>query len=232
MTLRGMIHGVFIDQDLSSGTEALKMNCAAWRADGLPAGDPDSSGFATATKGCVFVHGSLNQEALKFNSGDATVGGQPRDQWRTDTLATLTHEVQHERFETVIEPALPLPGAVTTPTCTRASVQSSLSEIVSIVSEFPLHFNEAQAEASPVGPSHTRLNNYFAGAVSNPSESFEGALTDMGCKCECAEIDSLVIQAVNSSTTGFTAPQKTAFRTEAQSRMPGPGRPLWPATPT
>jgi len=229
---RSLVHGIFIDVDLSSGTAAMVTDCADWAADALPSGDPDPSGFATATKDCVFVHGALNREAFAFNRGRATIGGQSRDAWRADALNTLIHETEHVRFETSIAPGLPSPGGISAPTCTQPAVEFALSEVVSIVSEFPLHFEDAAAEADPAGPAHARKNAYFTNAVTNPSESFSGALLSMGCSCECADVDKWVVQAVDAVTTGWTSAQKTEFRTEVQSQMLGPTRPIWPSAPT
>jgi hypothetical protein len=228
---RALIHGIFVDQDIPSGFAAFNQGCAAWRSEALPASDPDPDGMAGAAQRCVFVPGQLNQEALAFNNGAATVGGRPRDEWRTDTLVTLTHEVEHARFTQVTEPALPLPAGVTTPTCTRGAVFTDLTEIAAIVREFPLRFEEAQAEANPTGPAHQRLDRDLNFNVLTSGQSIQGALTNMGCVCECAEVDLLVSQAVTAVTASMTAPQRAALRAAFQSRLPGPGRPSWPATP-
>ncbi len=228
--LRAEVHGIFVDQDLSSGTEAMLAGCAAWRTLALPAADPDPDGFAAASKPCIFIHGILNQQGLKFNNGDATVGGRPREVWRDDTVVTMTHEVQHAVFDNTIAPALARPGAVTSATCTGAATQGKLSEIVAQVSEFPTRFTTAAAEADPTGPAHQRLDAYFVQVMSG-GESLPGALTALGCACDCPEIDALVVQAVNASTTAFTAAQKTELRTRLRGLMPGPARPIWPSTP-
>ncbi|HYE29047.1 MAG TPA: DUF4157 domain-containing protein [Allosphingosinicella sp.] len=228
---RALIHGIFVDQDIPSGFAAFNQGCADWRSEALPATDPDPDGMAGATQRCVFVPDRLNQEALAFNNGAATVGGRPRDDWRTDTLVTLTHEVEHARFSQVTEPALPLPAGVTTPTCTRAAVFSDLTEIAAIVREFPLRWDDAQRETNPTGPAHHRLDRDLNFNILTSSQSIQGALTNMGCVCECAEVDLLVSQAVTAVTASMTAPQRAALRSEFQSRLPGPGRPSWPATP-
>lgn len=99
-TRLGNIQGIFIDQDMSPGTGALTQNCAAWIANSLPAGAPTPPRMAGAVKDCTLVHGSLNQEALVFNTSTApTIGGRSRERWRIDTLQTLTHETEHPRFE-------------------------------------------------------------------------------------------------------------------------------------
>lgn len=227
-----LFHGIFIDADLGKNTGAMVTDCADWAADALPAGDPDPAGFATATNECVFVPGQLNREARDFNQGKKTVGGQPAKEWQVDTLSSLIHEAEHIRFDTTIEPGLSAPAGITTAACTKNAVAFSLSEIVSIMSQFPLNFDAAQAEASASGPAHRRLDSFLDDAVSDPRESLDGALTEMGCKCECNEVDLFIIQAADAVTTAWTAAQKSAFRTEIQARMLGPVRPIWPAAPT
>ncbi len=231
MARRGLVHGVFLDADMSRGTGAMATSCADWAADSLPAGDPDPAGFAGAAKPCVFVHGDLNQQALAFNQGAVTVGGRPRDEWRVDTLATLVHETEHVRFDDTLQPGLARPAGVSTPTCTKAAVHFPLSEIVSIASEFPLFHQAAQAEANPAGPAHVRLTNHLNNSVDNPLESFKGALEAMGCKCDCPEVALFVVQAIDATSTSWSAAEKTAFRTEIRARMSAPG-PVWPNAPT
>ena len=58
--------------------------------------------------------GAPNQQAFKFNT-DATattIGGQPREGWRVDTVQTLVHEIQHVLYDTSIS-GTPPPAGVT-----------------------------------------------------------------------------------------------------------------------
>jgi hypothetical protein len=168
------VHGIFIDADMSSGTAAFVDQCANMVP---PVAAP-------AGKKCVFVPGALNRQALQFRQGRPTVGGQPRADWQVETLQTLVHEIQHVSFEAA---GLGQPGGVAAAACNRADVEFELSELAAIISEFPVAFRAIPA-AAPVGhPARTRLTNWVANAVSNPSESIEGALTKMRCSCDCAE---------------------------------------------
>jgi hypothetical protein len=241
-SLLGLAHGIFIDADINAGeTAAYGFSCRSFllgppgRPDeaSLPSGDPDPDGFATATKPCIFVPGQLNREALSFNRGGARFSdGRSRAQWETDTEALLTHEATHVHFEENIEPVLPRPAGVTTASCTDDAVEGELSEIVSMLSEFPFYFDDAHTEASPTGPEHVRLEEYFDLIMDTSGESLPGALLAMGCACECAEIDTYVIDRVDTMTAGFTADQKSTLRTELRTRMPSGRRPSWPNTPT
>lgn len=227
-----LLHGIFIDADLSSGTAAMVADCDQWRDDSLPAGDPDPDGMATATKPCMLVPGILNRQALQFNNGGAQVSGQPRESWQRETLLTLVHEAEHVRFDDNVEPGLPVPAGVSSPSCTKSAVDDPLSEIVAVVSEFPILFDAAQTEFDSTGPLHQRLETYFDDAASQGGENFHGALLAMGCACDCAEVDAFVFQAVDAMTSSWDAAQKTAFRSGILSRIPGPVRPFWPGAPS
>ena len=229
--LRNQIHGVFIDADVSSGTAGYSWSCAAFLRTSLPAGDPDPHGFASATKDCVFVPPQKNREAYRFNQGDERVGGMSRERWERETNALMTHEATHALFGQVIEPAMPQPPGVTTATCTDDAVEGELSEIVAMIVEFPIFFEAAQAEADPDGPAHRRLERYFDHNTDRGGESWPGALEQMGCKCECDEVERYVVSRVDRITASFTDEQKTALKDELQARMPTGTRPSWPDTP-
>jgi len=65
--LLGLIHGIFIDQDMAADVDASTDSCSTLV--------PPITG---AVKPCVSVHGSLNQEALTFRTThDATSGACP-----------------------------------------------------------------------------------------------------------------------------------------------------------
>ncbi|MFO0699073.1 MAG: DUF4157 domain-containing protein [Nitrospira sp.] len=224
------IQGIFIDSDMSPGTGALTQDCAAWIADSLPAGTPTPPGMAGATKPCTFVHGNLNQEALIFNTrATPTIGGLSREQWRVDTLQILTHETEHPRFETATA-AAPLPPGVTTATCSRANVLRELSEIAAGLSEFKPLFRAVSGEADPAGPLHTRMNEWFHEVAITGGESFHGALTKMGCSCDCTEIDAHVRATFTEVTTsnGWTPMERLIFNLHMQSELPFGRRPSWP----
>lgn len=224
------IQGIFIDQDLSSGTGAMTQDCADWVADSLPVGSPTPPGMAGATDPCVFVHGRLNQEAFAFNrTTDPIVGGVPRNQWRVDTLQLLVHETEHPRFETATA-GRAQPTGVTTPTCTRANIESELSELAAVMSEFPTIFDAAAAESSPTGPFHTSLDTWFQQSVHSGGANIAAALLQMGCSCSCTEVDAFVVDTFNEVTSagGWSAAQKTFFNAKMRTELAGPVRPIWP----
>ena len=225
------IQGIFIDADMSPGTGAITQKCADWAAASLPAGAPLPSRMAGATKECTFVHGNRNREALTFNTGKATrIGGLSREEWRIQTLQVLTHETEHPRFEAATAAAPARPPGVTSPTCTHANVLSEISEIAAGLSEFPAIFRPASAETSATGPLHRRMAGWFRDVAVRGGENFQGALTRMGCSCECSEVDEHVKATFSEVTTsnGWSAGEKTAFNTQMQVELPTGTRPSWP----
>jgi hypothetical protein len=208
--LRAQIHGIFIDADLSPGTEAMVTDCADWETIAMPAAC-HAPGLAGAAKPCVFVHGRLNQEAFAFNrSASATIGGQPREDWRISTLQTLIHEAQHVVFDTSARPE-PAGAAA----CPRASVAAEITELNAIMSEFPIVFRAIPAAP---GPARTRainrLDNWFNFKITNPSESLSGTLKAMRCQCDCAEVNAHVRDVFDLVTASWSVAEKDAFNIE------------------
>ncbi len=218
------IHGIFIDWDMSSGTEAFTESCTDWINEGLPPGTIPP-GMVGATKPCVFVHGILNQQALQFNHGASVIGGLSREEWRINTLQTLTHETQHVIFDTS---AHSTPPGITTTTCTRAAISFELSELSAQLSEFPFMFRAIPSGAPATDPSRVRLQNWFNNFVNNSSEGLKGILTSIGCKCECTEVDAFVTDTFNFTSTSWTAAEKSAFNAELQNPAWGV---IWPLIP-
>lgn len=224
------IHGVFIDADLSPGTGALTQNCADWANQSLPAGAPLPPQFAGATKDCTFVHGSLNREALAFNTTkNKTIGGLSREEWRIDTLQLLIHETEHPRFETATA-GRAAPAGVSSATCTRANIEPELSEIAAVISEFPTISRSADTEADPAGPIHRSMDNWFQQVIFNGGENIQGALLQIGCSCECPEVDAFVSDTFTevASSGGWTLAERNAFNTKVGTELAGPVRPIWP----
>lgn len=198
------VHGIFLDRDMSPGTGAMVMDCAAMV--------PPIPG---ATKPCVFVPPMLNREALRFRQGRAAVGGRPRAEWRIDTLQTLVHEIQHVRFDTA---GLPVPGGAAG--CPRASVDFELSELNAIISEFPPVFDAVPAGAPASDPARQRLDAWFQGAIQNPFEGIKGILDTMRCACDCGDVGAYIAQTVTFATSGWPAARRAALNAELR-------KPVW-----
>lgn len=201
------VHGIFIDMDMSRGTAAMISSCSSMV--------PPITG---AVKPCMFIQPHLNQQALAFNTtSDARIGGRSREDWRVSTLQLLTHEIQHVFFDPT---AIAVPAGIVSPTCTRANLESELTEINAQMMEFVIAFRAIPPGAGAAHPARRRLSNWFNTAITNPDESFSGAITAMGCNCECAEVNAFIVETFNFVSSTWTAAEKDAFNAEMR-------RPVW-----
>jgi hypothetical protein len=144
------------------------------------------------------------------------IGGAPREEWRTRTLATLTHELEHIVFDTSVHGT---PPGVSTPTCTRANISSELSELHAQMSEFPIMFRSIPAAAPPTHSSRLRMKAWFDNFVGGGGEDLRGIRTGIGCKCECAETDEFIKDTFNFASRTWTAEEKIFFNSEVKSRL-------------
>lgn len=206
--LRTQIHGIFVDQDMSPDAEAHTDPC-----------DEFVPKILGATKPCVFVHDTLNQEALTFNKTSAsTIRGVSREDWRVKTLQTLTHEIQHVTFDTAFDA-----GTVASPAgvaCSRTDLETELSELNAIMSEFPIAFRAIPPGASPADPAHARLDSWFSSNIVSPGESISGILTTMRCKCSCGDANKFIIDTFNFVSASWSLAEKAAFNSELR-------KPVW-----
>jgi hypothetical protein len=208
------IHGIFIDQDMDPQVIASVQSC-----------DSMVPPITGATKPCVFVHGNLNQEALKFNTDPSatTIGGVPREDWRINAVQTLIHEVQHVLYFNAVSPRA-RPAGVTS--CTRAAVDTELSELAAVISEFPTVFDAVPAGASSTHPAKVRLRDWFDHSITNPGESIRGALTVLRCKCSCPDADKFVAETFAFVSSSWSTAQKDAFHAELRRAAWGLSWPL------
>jgi len=189
------VHGIFIDQDMSSGTAAYVTDCTNIV--------PPIEG---ASKPCIFVPGYLNRQALIFNRTHRNrIGRESREEWLVSTLGTLTHEIQHVVFENTT------PQSLAGVECSRNDVQSELSELSAIMSEFPVVFRAVPTGVSSSHPARIRLRDWFEHAITNEYESISGALRAMKCACECADVDSYIRDTFNVTTRGWTEKEQNVF---------------------
>jgi hypothetical protein len=214
-TLLTHVRGIFIDQDLSSGTGALTENCSDWESEALPSGThlPRTSGATS----CIFIHGDLNQQALEFNNtNNPTIAGISREFWRIRTMTIFTHEVQHILFDTATHTA---PSGILSPNCDFNSVSHELSELNAIMSEFPTIFRAIPSGAAVTHPLNVVLDRWFDRSINNGSESIRGIITAMGCICECDEIKKWVEQTFNFVSSSWTTTEKNTFNVTMKSKF-------------
>jgi Domain of unknown function (DUF4157) len=218
--------GVFVDKAISKSVAAYVKKCTAFKPM-LP-GDR-----------CVFIPDRLEKQAARYNSGTKKIGGEDREEWFTDTLETVTHELEHVRFRKQFPKTEPRPEA-----CKFDDVSRELSELGANMSEFPVVF-QAQANKSW----HDRrvaMDSWFKYKITQPSkhgETIAGILKAIRCRCECQDVNAYLEKLVEFTTKSWTDVEKNTFHTELrdpkwkldwpiQTPLPPRDIPSWLLTPS
>jgi hypothetical protein len=172
----GFVAGVYVDKDMPASWAAVTRSCSAF----MPP-KPGSS--------CTFVPDVLEARAKLYQGGAKAVAGKSRQDWLSAALGTLTHETEHGRQNA----AAPRPDA---PGCKFADHRSNLSEMAAHLSEMHVYYRDALARSGP--GRYDRFYGRFAFWVTNGREDIAGIVKDMRCKCDCAAVDQLITQTVDS----------------------------------
>jgi len=207
----GFITGIFVNKDIPANWGAVTDDCANFMPP-LPGGK------------CTFVPDTLEAQGKQFQSGNKTVGAQPRQDWLTDTIGTLSHETEHARFDVAAPIAAPSPAA-----CKFADHESNLSEMAAQLSEMHVEFRAALARPSDKNR-YTHFHNKFNDWVKGGGEDISGIVKDLRCKCECADADYFITKTVES----VSANQKwdSYERTMIHNELRDPKWKLkWPVAP-
>ncbi len=195
------VTGLFVDKDIPDQYGAYTWDC------GL---------FTPPIKGggkCTFVPEGLEGEAKQFNdTPDATIGGLPRGDWRSQTLETLSHETGHARFDTGAKLKKPSAKA-----CSFDSVQSELSELAAIMSGYETFFYLLQNTMLSGADKEKRLHDQFKGYITDPRESISGTLHKLRCQCECSDADAYIQKTVDFVTGPWSQEAKDRFHLEMHS---------------
>jgi hypothetical protein len=189
--------GVFVDKAISKGVAAYVKKCTAFK----PVLEGDR---------CVFIPDRLEKQAARYNSGEKKIGGEDREQWFTDTLETVTHELEHVRFRKQFPKTAPRAEA-----CEFDDVSRELSELGAIMSEFPVVF-QAQANKS-WHDRRVELDSWFKYKLTQPSkhgETIAGILKAIRCRCECPDVNAYLERLVDFTTKSWTDLEKNTFHSE------------------
>jgi hypothetical protein len=211
-----LITGIFVDKDMPSAYGAYTSECSSF--------EPPRPGGGR----CTFVPDTLEVQARQYRGGAARVGGMTRAAWLTETLATLTHETEHARFDAAV---LPDPSA----SCKFADHESNLSEMAAQLSEMHVYYRAALTR--PEAGRFDAFKAKFAFWVANGSEDISGIVQDLRCKCACADADALIKKTVESVATnqGWDTNEATMIHRELQDskwKLHDGKTPLnWPVAP-
>jgi hypothetical protein len=189
--------GVFIDKAIPKRYAAYVQDCRAFKPK-LP-GDQ-----------CIFIPERLEKQAERYNSGEKKIDGKERQEWFSDALGTVTHELEHVRFEQEFPETKPRKEA-----CEFDDVSGELTELGAIMSEFPAFFR-AHADKSW----HDRrieMDEWFKRKVTQPSrhgERIAGILKAIRCRCECEDVNAYVKSVVDFTTESWTDVERNTFHEE------------------
>ena len=189
--------GVFVDKAISKSVAAYVKKCTAFK----PALEGDR---------CVFIPDRLEKQAARYNSGEKKIGGEDREEWFTDTLGTVTHELEHVRFRKQFPKTAPRPEA-----CEFDDVSRELSELGANMSEFPVVF-QAQANKS-WHDRRVELDKWFKYKITQPpkhGETIAGILKAIRCRCECQDVNAYLERLVEFTTKSWTEVEKNTFHEE------------------
>ena len=189
--------GVFVDKAIAKSVGAYVKKCTAFK----PALEGDR---------CVFIPDRLEKQAARYNNGEKKIGGEDREEWFTDTLGTVTHELEHIRFRKQFSKTAPIPGA-----CEFDDISRELSELGAIMSEFPVVF-QGQANKS-WHDRRVELDKWFKNNITQPSkhgETIAGILKAIRCRCECPDVNAYLTKLVDFTTESWTDVEKNTFHSE------------------
>jgi hypothetical protein len=189
--------GVFIDKAIPRRYAAYVQDCRAFKPK-LP-GDQ-----------CIFIPERLEKQSASYNSGEKKIGGKEREEWLTDALGTVTHELEHVRFEQDFPETKPRRQA-----CDFDDISGELTELAAIISEFPVffrsHANKSWKER------RVEMDQWFNHKITQPSrhgERIAGILKAIRCRCECRDVNAYLERLVEFTTASWTEVEKNTFHEE------------------
>ena len=189
--------GVFIDKAIPKRYAAYVEDCRAFKPK-LP-GDQ-----------CIFIPERLEKQAARYNSGEKKIDGHERQEWLTDALGTVTHELEHVRFEQDFPETKPRREA-----CDFDDISGELTELAAIMSEFPIFF---QSHASKSWKERRiEMDQWFKRKVTQPSrhgERIAGIIKAIRCRCECEDVNAYIKSVVDFTTKSWTDVERNTFHEE------------------
>jgi hypothetical protein len=206
----GFITGIFVDKDMPKEWGAFTTDCSSFMPP-LPGSK------------CTFVPDALKTEGESFQKGAKTVGGQPRKEWLTATIGTLTHETEHARFDVAAPIPEPSPTA-----CKFADLENNLSEMAADLSEMHVVYRDALTR--PQKDRFKHFHDMFNFWVKGGKEDISGTVKDLRCKCECGDADHYIIKTVESVSTSqkWDTNEQSMIHSELQQAKWGL---KWPVNP-
>jgi hypothetical protein len=170
----------------------------------------------------------LDKQAKEYNAGAPTIDGLSRYSWATSTLQTVRHEQAHVEF------------GRDTPAGSRDTLspdifEYELSELNSILSEFPILFRRTMSSPSSQ-PSKTEtieepktmaIRMWLDFQIFSPYEGIAGIVKKLKCTSSCADVEIAVSQVFDYQSKNWTEEEKQFYLqeiTEANIGWPAPAK--------
>jgi Domain of unknown function (DUF4157) len=184
-------------------------------AAGAQATDCAGHGPQKGKPACIDVPDNLEKEADLFdNTSGLMIGGLSREAWKTKALSTLVHETQHVDFDQTT------PIAAGRTTNFQNVFQYSpgiflyeLGEMNSLLSEFPVQYRGAMAEAKKSTEQKTAdiIRWVTEWAINNKQEDLRGMLKKLRCISPCDDVNKAVKDTFARQSTSWTKEQRDLF---------------------
>ncbi len=236
--LAKLVHGVFVDETISTQFGGGHVPCGPWARVAFPQGT-DMPKFASDRSGCVLVKASLEEQAKVYNQGgkppvykdgkpvnhqDGKPANYRRALWLDFfLLRVLTHETTHQRVndENIDYPSYK--------DCTQKTLDSDFGELAGIINEFP-SVNRLE------GDDRAKMLDFWFNTkvkvkTGVSAKTISGSIREIRCRCECTDAETLIKQAFRIAATNWTEDDKRAFHAEMKR---GKGKELdvyWPYDP-
>ena len=174
----------------------------------------------TGKRTCIEVPNSLELQAADYartTDPNVRIGGRTRLGWETETLQTLTHEVQHIKFDA----AAPV-GAKPTMNTQKVYGYSpdiflaELDELNALLSEYPIRYRATMASTNVAPADKPAAISGWIGsyAIANGMEDIRGMLAKLRCVSTCQDVNDAVTTLFTKQSANWTAEEKTKFLTE------------------
>jgi hypothetical protein len=178
---------------------------------------------ASPSAHCIEVPDALERQAMEFFfvPGAPTIAGVSRGKWEMEALTTLTHEVEHGRFD-----KSPAAGITA-----RDNVSMfELGELNSILSEFPVMYRKTMAIQGKDKEEAKRsfIRNWIVDYILHDSENIRGILTKLRCLNPCDKVEASVKAVFLAQASGWTVEERNlmlSFLTDPAMRL------NWPMPP-
>jgi hypothetical protein len=181
---------------------------------------------------CIAVPHRMEDEAGQFNNTmDPKVGGKERGEWRERTLEILVHESEHARFrEARRGNRFP---AIDNTACADADTISAMSELSAMLTEFATRMERIRGSVNLSPEAREKeMEKWREHRILGEQQSITVSLRTVRCKCDCADAEKMIREAVDFTLASWTKQDKDDLHRELRSPRWKDLNLRWPYTPS